>query len=53
LDLPAGNAIEKNSSLASVVEHINPSMPEIREAFSKEDTVEGLPTYRVKGFSEV
>jgi hypothetical protein len=53
LDPLAGDALEKNSSLASVIEHINPGVPESREAFCKEDTVEGLPTYRIKGFSEV
>jgi hypothetical protein len=53
LNPPARDAIKKNSSLAGVIEHFNPSSLEIREALSKKDPVEGLPTYGVKSFSKV
>jgi hypothetical protein len=53
LNPPAWDAIKKDSGLAGVVEHFNPSSPEIREALSKKDPVEGLPTNGVKSFLKV
>jgi hypothetical protein len=53
LDPPSRDAIQKNSSLARIVEQGDPGSPKVWEAFGKQDTVEGLPANGVEGLSEV
>jgi hypothetical protein len=36
-----------------LVKHPNPRSPKAGEAFSKEDAVQGIPTYRVESFAKV
>jgi hypothetical protein len=47
------DAIEKNSSLAGVVEHLNPGSPKIGKTFGQKDPVESLPADGVEGFAKV
>jgi hypothetical protein len=53
LDPSARDPIKENRRLASMVEHLYPSSPKLWKALGHEDTVEGIPANRVKGFSEI
>jgi hypothetical protein len=53
LNPPARDTIDKDNHLTSLVEHLNLGSPEMREAFSKEDAVEGLPTNGIESFPEI
>jgi hypothetical protein len=53
LDPASRDAIEKDRSLAGVVEEADPRAPKFREAFSTHDAVKGVPADGVKGFAEI
>jgi hypothetical protein len=53
LDPFPGYSVEENSGLTCLVEHFDPGPPELREPFSKEDAIQGIPTDGVKSFPEI
>jgi hypothetical protein len=48
-----GNPVEQDRSLTCLVEHFNPTPPESRKPFFKENAVQGIPADGVESFAEV
>jgi hypothetical protein len=53
LDPPARDAIQKDISLARLVDKLDPLPPKEGKTFRSKDTIESIPADRVKGFAEV
>jgi hypothetical protein len=53
LDPTPRNAVKKHCSLTSGIEHLDPLAPELGEALGQKDSVESIPTDRIKGLAEV
>jgi hypothetical protein len=53
LNPASGDSIQKNRSLTRVIEHLNPIPPKVGKPFCLKNTIQRIPTNRVKGFAEI